>query len=85
MPAPKPGEKNPVRKTVYNALGQVVQEIDPLGNATTTEYDAFGRRAAVIDAEGGRTEFTYNATGKMLSLKVSVPRIAYSEITKIVR
>jgi len=69
LPAPKPGEKNPVRKTVYNALGQVVQEIDPLGNATTTQYDAFGRRAAVIDAEGGRTEFTYDIRGKMLSLK----------------
>jgi len=75
LPAPKPGEKNPVRKTVYNVLGQVVQEIDPLGNATTTEYDAFGRRAAVIDAEGGRTEFTYNATGKMLSLKDPVGNV----------
>jgi hypothetical protein len=32
LPKPSPTEKSPVRKTVYNALGQVIQEINLLGN-----------------------------------------------------
>ena len=69
LPAPKPGEANPVQRTVYDALGRVVKQIDPLGNTASMEYDAHGRVVRQINAEGGVTEFTYNATGKILSLK----------------
>jgi len=68
LPAPKPGEENPVQRIVYDALGRVVQQINPLGNATAMEYDAFGRRAAVIDAEGGVTSFTYTDAGQLKTL-----------------
>jgi len=34
---------DPVSYTVYNAAGQVIYQIDPLGNVTETRYDALGQ------------------------------------------
>ena len=68
LPAPKPGEKNPVQRVVYDALGRIAKQIDPLGNTASMEYDAFGRVARQINAEGGVTAFTYTNAGQLKSL-----------------
>ena len=44
---------SPITQYVYNADGQIVRSIDPLGNATDTQYDSLGRlvkeTAPVVD------------------------------------
>ncbi|MBI5885113.1 MAG: RHS repeat protein [Deltaproteobacteria bacterium] len=51
----------------YDASGNLIKVIDPLGNATRYEYDGPGNRIASIDANGNRTEFSYDADGRLLS------------------
>jgi len=68
LPAPKPGEANPVQKIVYDALGRIVKQIDPLGNTVAMEYDAYGRVVRQINAEGGVTSFTYTEAGQLKTL-----------------
>jgi RHS repeat-associated protein len=47
----------------WNASGQVVQEIDPLGGIQRTEFDEHGRIVAMIDAMEGETRLAYDERG----------------------
>ncbi len=46
-----------------NRAGQVIQQVSPLGAATTTDYDQHGRVLAVRDALGQTTQFEYDTRG----------------------
>jgi len=56
-----------VFETHYDALGRVVEEIDPEGHRTRYAYDAMGQTLAVTDALGFVTKFTYDGNGNLLS------------------
>ncbi len=68
LPAPAKDTDRPVEQIVYDALGRVSKNIDPLGNAKEFEYDNFGRIVTEIDAMGGLTKYTYDTAGRRTSL-----------------
>lgn len=47
----------------WNASGQVVQEINPLGGIQRTDFDEHGRIVATIDALGAETRTEYDERG----------------------
>lgn len=47
----------------YLPSGQIVREIDPLGNEKTTEYDEHARIIAKTDATGAKTLYGYDPAG----------------------
>jgi RHS repeat-associated protein len=51
-----------------NSVGQVIQEVGPLGSITTSEYDEFGRYTKVIYADGGAESYAYDEHGNLVSL-----------------
>jgi len=51
---------------IYNADGELVAQIDPLGNATFTFYDADGRVAGTVDPAGAVTSYAYDADGNVI-------------------
>lgn len=53
----------PMSKAVYDANGNVVQQIDGRGNSTYNYYDAAGRKTLSIDAGGFATAWDYNSVG----------------------
>ena len=65
----------PTSETVYNALNQVVETIDALGNVTKYEYDWQGQLTRVTspdpDGYGSQsapvTEYIYDATGRLVA------------------
>lgn len=68
-------EAFPVWKWTYDALGNVISEIDPATRTTTYTYDMFGRvlSKTLPDPDGSGiltaavTEFTYDAFGNLLT------------------
>ncbi len=54
-----------VTTTGYDAKGQTISTIDPLGRTTQSTYDALGRLKAVSDAAGGITAYTYDASDNL--------------------
>ncbi|MDO8334625.1 MAG: RHS repeat-associated core domain-containing protein [Nitrosomonas sp.] len=47
----------------YLPSGQMVREVDPLGNEKKTDYDEHGRIIVKTDATGATTRYTYDAMG----------------------
>lgn len=47
----------------YLPTGQMVREVDPLGNEKKTDYDEHGRIIVKTDATGATTRYTYDAMG----------------------
>ncbi|MBN1873331.1 MAG: RHS repeat protein, partial [Anaerolineae bacterium] len=54
-------------RTEYDAIGQIVREIDANGNANRFVYDPLGRLVKVIDALGYATTYSYDPVGNMLT------------------
>lgn len=52
---------------LYDAAGQAIAAIDPLGNVTYTFYDADGRVAGKVDPTGAVTSYTYDADGHVIA------------------
>ena len=50
----------------YDNRNRVIQEIDPLGNASFTEYNLIGQESAVVDKNGNRTEVFYDLRGNRI-------------------
>jgi RHS repeat-associated protein len=48
--------------------GQMVREIDPLGNEKSTDYDKYGRIIAKTDATGAKTHYAYDNAGNRSSV-----------------
>ena len=55
-------------ETVYDNLGRVVQQIDPLGHGKSYLYDSAGRVVAQLDALAGETDFYYDQAGNRTDL-----------------
>ncbi|ROH83782.1 RHS repeat protein, partial [Pseudomethylobacillus aquaticus] len=51
---------------VYDAVGNLRQETNPLGHKTFHLYDNAGRKVGEIDAERALTEWVYNANGQVI-------------------
>jgi RHS repeat-associated protein len=54
-------------QTVYNAIGQVGETIDPLGRRTTMTYDELGRQTATGYPDGTSESHAYDAEGRLLA------------------
>ena len=52
----------------HDALGRIVEEIDPLGNTLATEYDSQGSVKAIVDPLGFRSEWVYFPDGQTRSI-----------------
>jgi len=57
-----------VTETVYDNLGRVISQIDPLEHATEYAYDRLGRVVLQTDAEAGETEFYYDQSSNRTDL-----------------
>ncbi len=57
---------NPRKRTVYDAAGEVIAEIDEIGNRTEFHYDLARRRIEVVDALGNVSKYEYDPTGALL-------------------
>ncbi|TDD87298.1 type IV secretion protein Rhs [Saccharopolyspora karakumensis] len=51
-----------------NEVGQVVKEVDPLGNATESEWDAYGRLLRRTDALGRSVRYDYDEVGNLCAI-----------------
>jgi len=56
----------PIQRKSYDALGNLVEEIDALGGRTLHYYDALQRESARIEADGSLTTWTYDAVGNRI-------------------
>ena len=55
-----------VRRYRYDALGQLVETTDALGNKTLASYDARGNIIAVTDPHGGVSRFEYDRNDRVV-------------------
>ncbi|MBP2001376.1 RHS repeat-associated protein [Paenibacillus shirakamiensis] len=51
----------------YDAVGNVLESVDPNGNVQKFEYDALNRLVAVNQPDGARLATTYDAMGRILT------------------
>ena len=51
----------------YDRWGNLIELVDPLGNASRYEYDAGNQLTAEITPLGQRTEYVYDSLGKLIS------------------
>lgn len=51
---------------VYDAVGNLLKTIDPLGHVVEMVYDPRGRKVGMIDPDMGTWSYTYNALGEMV-------------------
>ena len=56
---------NNTTRTIYDAAGQPIAQIDPLGNVSYTFYDADGRISGTVDAIGDVTAYARDADGQI--------------------
>lgn len=54
---------NPSNRTVYDAAGQVITEIDTRGNQTHYEYDVDGHRTKITDPLGNISTYSFDVAG----------------------
>ncbi|QNB06087.1 RHS repeat protein [Herbaspirillum frisingense] len=65
----------------YDALGQLTESVDPLGNRQRVFYDASGRKQAEINAKGTVTEYSYNRAGQLTSTRIYAATVDLSLLT----
>lgn len=58
--------KEPSVKRIYNAMGKVHKEIDPLGCVTETYYTCRGNPYLIIYPDGAEERFYYNLRGEVI-------------------
>ncbi|MDF0607117.1 hypothetical protein HZU77_015955, partial [Neisseriaceae bacterium TC5R-5] len=63
---PVVGLQDLTTRQVYDANGNVIQQIDARGNSTYHYYDALGRQTLSVDAAGYASRWAYNANGQVL-------------------
>jgi len=54
------GQRTLVTRRTYDANGNELSIVDPLGQVTSFEYDSLGNRTVVIAPDEARTEFSFN-------------------------
>ncbi|MFM6674704.1 MAG: lectin-like domain-containing protein, partial [Dolichospermum sp.] len=52
----------------YDALGNLLSVVDPLGNKTENKYDTRNRLIETIDPDSGITKFTYDLSNNLTSV-----------------
>ena len=52
----------------YDAVGNLIEKIDPMGKATHNVYDGLRRLVKTIDAMGGETSYTYDSRDNLIAL-----------------
>jgi RHS repeat-associated protein len=68
------------RTTFYmNKAGQVVKEVDPLGNAIESEWDAYDRLLRRTDPLGRTVSYEYDAAGNVIAITRPDGRTSRSE------
>ncbi|MCV2885332.1 LysM peptidoglycan-binding domain-containing protein [Aestuariibacter sp. AA17] len=60
---------------VYNSLGQVTEERDPMGYVQRYEYDAFGNLTSITDRRGNKTVNVYDMKGNLIESRT--PSVTY--------
>jgi RHS repeat-associated protein len=81
-PYTPPGSSTPITAPtldVYNNLGELSSETDPLGNQVSYGYDQLGDLTSQTDPDNGVTGYTYDTDGDQLS--VTGPTGAVSQAT----
>ncbi len=66
---------NGISYELTDALGNLIEEIDPLGRSTRYAYDARNRQRQIIDAKGGYTLYTYTADDRTKTITDAVGNI----------
>jgi len=56
---------------VYNAMGELIQSIDPENNSTTYSYDLFGRVTQRNHPDAGTTIWRYDNAGNLRAVKTA--------------
>ena len=57
---------NYATRNVFDALGRVIETIDPLGYSTRTTYDTFGNAVVVTDKAGFSTTYFYDRSNDLV-------------------
>lgn len=76
---------------LYDAAGNLVKVIDPLGHITRMEYSLYSDCVAMINANGGVYQFTNDSEGRVIAItnpKGEVARFEYDPVgnlTKVVQ
>ena len=65
--------------SVYDGLGNMIQQIDANGNVTNFEYDKRGNLTQLVDAEKNYTYFVYDAFGQLIRQTNATSAQNYSE------
>ncbi len=77
-----------ITRLIYDKSGNLIQEIDGLGNTTQHRYDVANRRVETTDPDGGIVRFSYDANDNLLSVTDplgNVTRFFYDERYRVVR
>jgi RHS repeat-associated protein len=53
---------------IYNAFGQLIKFLDPIGNNTTIAYDDFGNLSSITAPAGDITSFIYDALSRPIQV-----------------
>jgi len=65
-------------RSVYNDVGQLVAEIDPLGHTTAYGYDVLGNRTVITAADGSVTTYHYDALNRLVEIRYPDTSVAYA-------
>ncbi|WP_394391436.1 hypothetical protein [Shewanella woodyi] len=88
--AQRPDQTALTTSYVYDNLGRVTQERDPMGNGQFYEYDIAGNVTAQIDKNGNRTEKLYDTMNRLVETRtpqvsiISNPSTRESVTTSII-
>lgn len=72
----------------YDAVGNLIEKIDPMGNVTAYVYDSLRRLVKTIDPKGGETKYTYDLRDNLIALtdaNGNTTRFEYNRNNKLVR
>ena len=58
---------------LYDALGRLTSETDPLSHTWTYGYDGLGSRVSLLDANGATTTYSYDALGRQTGIDYPTP------------
>jgi YD repeat-containing protein len=66
--SPQVNGETPCATAVYSPFGQLLRQVDPLGEATVYDYDGLGRSKSVTDPAGHRVTTSYDQAGRVASV-----------------
>ena len=82
------GRELRISKFDYDAVGNLIEKIDPMGKPTGYAYDGLKRLVKTTDALGGETRYTYDLRNNLLSLTDAMgntTRFEYDRNNKMIK